>query len=453
MLYSSSTVQFAGQYQEDVAQARPVVSDNTRDLWFERSASVLIMAFYGVSGFIPLVGSNQAVDPAIAASPGGAAAIVGIGSQLVIALLVFLLLLRRFHHVIKALPMLRWAGIFAALAVVSALWSQDPMITMRRSIPFLLATLFALYFASRFDLDEQLSMLWITMIALSVATVLISVLVPSYGLDVSPGHTHDWRGVFTQKNACGRAMTFAIAITLAKGRINVPRALSLLLFLFVLAMSGSRSFWLVGLSVFALAALLVFLKRYDLASRAVIISMAVLLVVVTLTLGVIFAPDILALLGRDSTLTGRSDIWREAWRAILKQPVLGYGFSAFWIGLKGEAFNVITMLGFVVLHAHNGFLEIMLEIGGAGLAVFILSYLRACHLALSLIRSKYIEQAAWPVFVLLLTILSNMDESSLLIYNGIFWVLYVVAIVDLELLQMRSRSMEARKRRGILSRI
>ena len=122
-------------------------------------------------------------------------------------------------------------------------------------------------------------------------------------------------------------------------------------------------------------------KRYDLVSRAVIISIAVLLGVVTLALGVIFASDILALLGRDATLTGRSDIWREVWRAILKRPLLGYGFSAFWIGLKGEAFNVITMLGFVVLHAHNGFLEIMLELGGTGLASFGLSYLRACHLA------------------------------------------------------------------------
>jgi len=451
---SSSAVQFAEPCEVYASQTRPAISDHMRDLWFERSACVLIMAFYGVSGFIPLVGSNQAVDPAIATNPGGVAAAVGIGSQLAIALLVLLLLLRRFHHVMKSMPMLHWGGIFAVLAVVSAIWSQDPMITMRRAIPFLLSTLFALYFASRFDLDEQLSILWITMIALSVATVLISVLVPSYGLDVSPGHTHDWRGVFTQKNACGRAMAFAIAITLAKGRVNLPRAFSLLLFLFVLAMSGSRSFWLVGLSVFVLAALLAFLKRYDLVSRAVIISIAVLLGVVTLALGVIFASDILALLGRDATLTGRSDIWREVWRAILKRPLLGYGFSAFWIGLKGEAFNVITMLGFVVLHAHNGFLEIMLELGGTGLAIFVLSYLRACYLALRLIRSKYIEQAVWPIFVLFLIVLSNMDENSLLIYNGIFWVLYVIALVDLELLQqLSSGSVEARTPTGPLAHI
>jgi O-antigen ligase len=454
ILYPSSAGEFAERFEEGASQTRRAIADHTRDLWFEKSACVLIMAFYGMSGFIPLVGSNQAVDPAIATNPGGAAAVVGIGSQLVIAVLIFLLLLRRFHHVMKSVLTLHWGGIFAILAVVSVIWSQDPMVTARRAIPFLLSTLFALYFASRFDLDEQLSILWITMIALSVATVLISVAVPSYGLDVSPGHTHDWRGVFTQKNACGRAMAFAIAITLAKGRMNLPRILSLLLFLVVLAMSGSRSFWLVGLSAFAVAALFAFLKRYDLNSRSIIVSMTVLLSIVTLALGVIFASDILALLGRDATLTGRSDIWREVWRAILKRPLLGYGFSAFWIGLKGEAFNVITMLGFVILHAHNGLLEIMLELGSTGLAIFALSYLRACRRALRLIRSKYIEQALWPILILFLTVLSNMDENSLLIYNGIFWVLYVTALVNLELLQQQlPGSVEAHELAGSLVRL
>jgi O-antigen ligase len=424
----------SSRYFEEALLRRNVV-DHTRDLLVEKSACAVIFAFYGMSGFIPLVGSNVAVDPAIATNPGGAAAAVGIGSQLLVALLIFLLLLRRFRHVIQSVLTVHWAGVFALLAVASAAWSQDPAITLRRGIPFLLSTVFALYFATRFDLKEQLSILWGVMVVLAIGSVLICVLDPSYGLDASPGHTHDWRGVFTQKNACGRAMVFAIAITLARGRTNLWRGLSLLLFLGVLAMSGSRSFWMVGLSVFALAALFAFLKRHDVPSRAIIVSMSIALTVLTIALVAIFAADILTLLGRDATLTGRSDIWREVWHSILKRPVLGYGYAAFWIGLKGEAFNVFTMIGFVVLHAHNGFLEVLLEVGAVGLAIFVLSYLRGCHGAWKLIHTKYINQALWPSLILYLSVVSNMDENSLLIYNGIFWVLYVSALVNLELMR------------------
>jgi len=277
------------------------------------------------------------------------------------------------------------------------------------------------------------------MLILALGTIVITVLVPQYGLDMSPGHATDWRGVFTQKNACGRAMVFATAIVFAMGRLNLARSFSLSVFLFVLAMSGSRSFWLIEICLIVFAALLSWLKRYDSRSRTVIVVGSLILGAVLIASALLYAPLILTAMGRDVTLTGRAAIWHEAWHAIMKHPVIGYGFSAFWLGLKGESFNVIAALGFVVLHAHNGFLELWLELGGVGVAIFTISYLRAWRGAWRMIRTSHLELAAWPVYILLLIVLSNMDENTLLIYNGVFWILYVTALINIETM-LRSSS-------------
>jgi hypothetical protein len=43
------------------------------------------------------------------------------------------------------------------------------------------------------------------------------------------------------------------------------------------------------------------------------------------------------------------------------------------------------------------------------------------------------------LFVLLLIGLYDLDENTLLIYNGLFWVLYVAALVNIELLAVKEQ--------------
>ncbi len=143
---------------------------------------------------------------------------------------------------IAAVP---WIALLAALAIASSVWSLDPLLTLRRSIPFALAGLFGVYFASRFSRQRQMAILRLTLVALALATVGVVLLVPAIGLDHSPGHAADWQGVFTQKNACGRIMVLATAVVLFSEHPILSRLASLTLFVFVLIMSGSRGAWII----------------------------------------------------------------------------------------------------------------------------------------------------------------------------------------------------------------
>jgi exopolysaccharide production protein ExoQ len=178
---------------------------------------------------------------------------------------------------------MQWALPLAVLAVLSTLWSQFPLYTIRRSLPFALAGTFGLYLATRFPVWRQLRIVRITMIALAVGTVIMAVAFPRLGLDASAGHHADWQGVFTQKNACGRIMVLATAVLLANWKTSWQRIVSAVLFLFVMLMSGSVSASLAVFTIFPAAAFA----------------------------GFLYFRTLLAWMGRDITLSGRTLIWNK----------------------------------------------------------------------------------------------------------------------------------------------
>jgi exopolysaccharide production protein ExoQ len=86
--------------------------------------------------------------------------------------------------------------------------------------------------------------------------------------------------------------------------------------------------------------------------------------------------EILSLLGKDATLTGRTILWERAFQLIPEHPWLGQGYDAFWRDdyVESEALWALFQLrhGFSF---HNALIEAMVGtgyIGGAVLLYFII---------------------------------------------------------------------------------
>ncbi|NJM97829.1 MAG: O-antigen ligase family protein, partial [Phormidesmis sp. RL_2_1] len=102
---------------------------------------------------------------------------------------------------------------WSLLAVVftSFLWSDFPDITQRRSLAILETTIFALYFASRFNLKEQLKILAFTGSLFAIISLLFSLAIPAQAIE-SGIHAGAWRGPLIQKNLFARVLVlFCIA--------------------------------------------------------------------------------------------------------------------------------------------------------------------------------------------------------------------------------------------------
>jgi O-antigen ligase len=121
-----------------------------------------------------------------------------------------------------------------------------------------------------------------------------------------------------------------------------------------------------------------------------------LLIAITSLAGVMLAilnfDEFLKIVGKSTTLTGRTDVWHAVEEAIRQRPLLGYGYG-FWTIPSTARNNICTArnniwleLGWSPPHAHNGWLESMLQLGAAGLfvtiALFMVSMSRAARLGL-----------------------------------------------------------------------
>lgn len=397
----------------------------------EDLACAAVFAFFAMQGSIPGIAPAQALEMT-ATAPSGYTTIGGIAAQAVANGLIVVLLLRRPRLVLREMASVPWPALLALLAVASSAWSLDPLLTLRRSLAFALAGVFGVYFAARFPRVRQLAILRFTLVLLALATVVVALFLPGIGLDHTPGHTADWQGIFTQKNACGRMMVLASGVILFGERLTLGRAACLGLFVFVLLMSGSRGAWIIEAALLLLWVLVRLARRSGPPGRLILAVAAPAAAASLAGAALLEAPRLAPLFGRDPTLSGRTAIWAQVVRSIAQRPVFGYGYDAYWRGMQGPSLQIAAAVHFVVVHAHNGFLEIALELGGAGLVIALLAGLRAARQLWGLWMRGATDRIAFPLALLFLIVLYDLDENTLLLYNGLFWVLCVAALVTID---------------------
>ena len=342
----------------------------------------------------------------------------------------FALIALRWNRFVRGLFAGRWVLAVSVLAIASTAWSNDPSITARRSLVLMATTVFGVYFGSNFDLEEQVRILARAFGAIVVFSFYISLFKPQYGINHDI-HGGSWTGVFTQKNLLGRAMIVGIVIFLsARKLVSGPTRWILfagacgLLFL-----SDSRTSQLVLLSMLMLAPIYSFIRSKGMTVVIPIFLGFGALLAAIAAAAVANSDALLMVMGRNPTLTGRTEIWKAIWHAITQQVFLGYGFDGFWGGIQGKSADVILTLGWVAKHSHNGFLDIWLDLGIVGLAIFLAGYFIAVWRAVQLLRRHAGLGAFWPVHYLAFMLLYHLTEGPILRQNSIYWALYVAVVV------------------------
>lgn len=149
------------------------------------------------------------------------------------------------------------------------------------------------------------------------------------------------------------------------------------------------------------------------------------------------APVILAALGRNTTLSGRTEFWPLVIDNIGQRLWLGYGYHTFWLnGWEGNAANVWVYLpqGFEPPHAHNGYLDLLLGLGVVGFGVFLLNLAHYSVRGLRWARANPGLEGLVPLLFLTFMVLVNITESLWL--NGDFlWVCFSTLLLATAQLQ------------------
>ena len=164
----------------------------------------------------------------------------------------------------------------AVFAFLSAFWSDDPALVVRRAGTVTASTLFGVYLAARGDFSELVSSLVKVYAIAAIASFIAIALLPQAATVTGDYYTHAWRGAFTDKNELGMAGAEAIILSVyAYRRRYGPRwiaGLTIAAFLLLLYGSQSKTPIVVMMAALYAAFLVIALRRRSRATGTCWIS-------------------------------------------------------------------------------------------------------------------------------------------------------------------------------------
>lgn len=279
-----------------------------------------------------------------------------------------------------------WLTALLAYMAASILWSHYPYVSFKRYIKVLGSITMACVVLTEPDPLGAFS----TMVRRCLYVHLpMSIICVKYFRDLGVsfdwgGTSQAWQGISTSKNVLGQVAMMAVLFFFWEIRRNWKQYgwknidLLFLLMAVNLLKGSEQSVSMTSISV-TLFALLVFLRLQSFRSRPMLAGpfakkvfyVTVGLICMVLIHSVVMFPaesvfgHLISLLGRDITLTGRTDIWRDVYAAASADPMFGVGFGGFWIGrLENIPWN--AHMTWVLGQGHSGYVDTYLQLGYVG---------------------------------------------------------------------------------------
>jgi O-antigen ligase len=330
-----------------------------------------------------------------------------------------------------------WLMAFLLCCFISIAWSDFPFVAFKRWIKILGHPIMALIILTEPDAEEALTRL---MKRCAYILIPFSILFIKYYPEWGRGFEF-WTGqgfnvgVTTNKNSLGvdcfilGLFFFWHLLQIRRTPRSKARRNELLLTLGFLYMIGwllwkansQTSFLslLIGMLTIVLIDLPFVNKR--------LIGVYALLVVVTLTVTeLVFGiyGHVVGVSGHDATIAGRAELWGDL-LALRTNPIFGVGFESFWLG--GRLKTISESRWWHPTEAHNGYLEIYLDLGLIGLfmlAGLIIATFRKIRLALL----RNFQFGRFRLGFLVATVFYNWTESSFRGLSFVWCIFYIIAM-------------------------
>jgi len=258
---------------------------------------------------------------------------------------------------------------------------------------------------------------------------------PELGRRYSRGGQPSWVGVATDKNALGMlCLVFGLAaifrfLVIYRGEEGDRKTGPLIAQGALIAMTAylireansatALSCFLLAGGVMVLTCLFPKLRRPALVHLMVGAGLSVAFSALFLGIGSNLVND----LGRESTLTGRTTIWHFALQQV-RNPLLGEGFESFWLGSRLQ--TVREDISQALNQAHNGYLEIYLNLGWVGVALLAGLIVTGYRRIVPAVR-RQTQAGSLRLAYFIVTIAYNFTEAGFKMMHPI-WIVFLVSI-------------------------
>jgi exopolysaccharide production protein ExoQ len=394
--------------------------------------ALLLLIFVGMDAFSPppLVAQFGGVREASRSDVVRQIAYLGVAAMIGIAAL------QRFGlGMLRSIPLSM--GLLLAWCMSSALWAPETNVVLRRA-GLEVVVVVSLMLSVETIGPTRAFKIWRWLLAAILLVNFLSIPLIANARhaagEIDPALVGNWRGLYGHKNVAGAvcAITAMLFLFTRNGRRNwmgIVIALAACVFLAMTHSKSSAGFLVIGLA----AGVLYRFGWRDGLSRAVLAVCAALFVVALAAYVLLDADTIARMLEDPTEFTGRSAIWAAELHYIADHPLLGSGFGTF-TDTRGQSplHNYVSGSWVdAVSHGHNGYLQVLVTIGGIGFALSMLAVLVApAQRFWTLDRG---DSAFKPMLLALFAfaVLHNFMESDFLEGDGVTWCSLLLVIAAL----------------------
>jgi O-antigen ligase len=326
---------------------------------------------------------------------------------------------------------------YFSFCLVSVLWSDFPFVTFKRWIKAIGDVEMVLVILAELDpfaaLSRILTRLGFFLFPLSILFIRFY---PQIGRRPTNSWTQEPIGVTQQKNELGiMCMMYGIfflwmLLSVYRGRKRPGRWRRMLSYGTIIAISAyllSQCNSTTSIVGFASSAGVLWLASRR-PARPALLHFAVLAVLGLSVIALFFDPGggLVQSLGKDPTLTGRKDIWKLV-LGLHTNPWIGTGFETFWLGSRLE-FMLNALVNLPINEAHNGWVEVYLNLGWAGLCFIALLIVTGYKKIISHIRQDP-EKGCLFLGFLICALFYSFSEAGFR-YGTLSWFFLLLVIIS-----------------------
>lgn len=318
-----------------------------------------------------------------------------------------------------------------ALFLVSCLWSFDIIESFQQAFYLVIQTIIIIFISQIKDLKFVLSRFFIAGLIIGVASFIVVQIDPFIATHQDSGNYQGlWEGVFFHKNNLANTMSFYILLNafyliLISNKFKKGLIIATILAqVYLIIKSGSTTGLILITMIFLLYFAAYINKHFKFTFLKAAISMFVFVVVFYLGTTVLLNIDkIFAFFGKDTSFTGRDQIWLFSIEMIKERLILGYGYRSTFI--VGSDFYNSFVVNFNVNSLHNGYLEYISYFGIVGVVLFIPLIYKYLNLAFNGIKEYKLINYLPIAFIIYLGVLNLTESAFIGSGNAMLWIFFV----------------------------
>jgi len=335
----------------------------------------------------------------------------------------------KFNNIVSFIINEKAISIFLLWALITILWSDFPFVSFKRWFQIFTSYFIVIVYLVHHPSTKNLLSIIKPIIYSYILVTFIAVLTIPGAIDPVFGA---WRGLTAHKNNLGQVgvILSVLSLIVYQGQGDKIKRFFALIFVLlsvILTLGTFSSTSYIALFIFLSVSVIIYfiMRIFERTGAGNFLSITLILSSLT-TFIIIFylypqiTDSVQGIFGKSETFYDRGKLWETMLWRISEHPILGCGFQGFWVIDSQKIQLLYNTFLWLPVQAHNGYLDIINEVGIIGIILLLIVIFRYIIIA---VTHKKLDLWTWFI---ILPLIINITESTFFRPSQITFIFFIL---------------------------